>query len=652
MARHFVLAPAVARMRFAVPAILLCLAACKSASNPWPSWNKCAPHCKEELGHDPGLEIAYGFLDEGDLESANQILANDWPVPRYDPAHLEPPLTWTEDPYGATAEYWRFVFYALRPTANLLWAFLNTEDLRYRDKLAEVVTSFAQSGQGGPYSWDKHGTAYRAMVLVNTYWKLKMAHALDPAFDQILLGLIEAQGVFLANPENFQGDFNHGFAEAAALRLVAENFPGLSSAQAWRTLAQDRLRTLIANAVDPDGVAYEQSPYYHFYILTQLWEISRWTATYALAATDNQEPAMHSMLPYATYVIQPNGWIPMIGTSQARNMRRYEPEVYSQIAQSDPAFAYVLSAGRQGREPTERFVLFPSSGQAIFRSGFGPPEQFEAQTHVHFDVGPWRTKHSDLDALSVNVYSAGRTLLPDSGFFTENPEAPEFAYFRGTRAHNTVVVDESDQQRGGCTVGLAAVGGSWSYLSASHVLYPGVVHARSVLLLARDLVLVVDRLLGTGPHVYDQTWHLPPDADFQLNGTTITAVTPAGSPFITPASLPLITLRQARPDGMTILSAKGAMAPVDGWYSEKELVKEPAYSIRCRKQGPEARFVTLLSSGPHAGHPAGFAADGDDQHMVVSVCSGDVKLQVTLDGLGGPGEAVQVGPLAACPPAN
>ncbi len=647
--RCFAFAPAMARtprrpfLPFAVPAILLCLVACRagSSSSP-PRWNKCAPHCKEELGHDPGLEIVYDFLDEGDLESANQILANDWPVPRYEPAHLEPPLTWTEDPYGA--EYWRFVFYALRPTANLLWAFLDTEDLRYRDKLVEVITSFAQRGQEGPYGRDKHGTAYRAMVLVNTYWKLKMSHALDPAFDQLLLGLIEVQGAFLAEPINFQSTSNHGFAEVAALRLIAENFPGLPSAQAWRALAQDRLEMLLATAIDPDGVAYEQSPYYHFYILTALQQISHWTATYALGATDKLDPTIRSMVRYGTYVIQPNGWIPMIGASQARNIRRYEPETYGEIAQLDPAFAYVLSAGRKGREPTERFVLFPSSGQAILRSGFGPPDQFEAQTHVHFDVGPWRTEHSDLDALAVNVYSAGRTLLPDSGFFTQDPAAPEFAYFRGTRGHNTVVVDESDQQKGGCTVGLAAGGGSWSYLSASHMLYPGVVHARSVLLLARDLVLVVDRLLGTGPHVYDQTWHLPPDADFQLNGTTITAVTPAGSP--------LIALRQARPEGMTILSAKGAMAPVDGWYSEKELVKEPAYSIRCRKQGPEARFVTLLSSGPHAGLPAGFAADGDDQHMVISVCSGDVQLQVTLDGLGGPGEVVQVGPLAACPPAS
>jgi hypothetical protein len=376
--------------------------------------------------------------------------------------------------------------------------------------------------------------------------------------------------------------------------------------------------------------------------MTQLWNQSRWVASYGLEAPAGLDTTLHSMVRYAAFVLMPNGWIPMFGSSLARNMRRYEPDIYGQLGQANPALAYVLSAGRRGTEPSERLALFPSSGQALLRSGFGPPEQFEAQTHVHFDVGPWRTQHSDLDALAVNVYSAGRVLLPDSGYYTNQAGLPEFAYFRGTRGHNTVVVDEKDQARGTSAVGRAVQGDSWSYLSASHALYPEVVHGRSVLLLARDLVLVLDRLTGKEPHAFDQTWHLPPDAGLQLDGTTITGLTPAGAP--------LVRLRQARPEGMVVLSAKGSTTPVDGWYSEKEDVKEPAYSIRCRKGGTEARFVTLISSGPHAGAPAGFAAEGDDRHMLISVCSGDVALQVTLDDLGGPGEAVQVAPAAVCPP--
>jgi hypothetical protein len=115
------------------------------------------------------------------------------------------------------------------------------------------------------------------------------------------------------------------------------------------------------------------------------------------------------------------------------------------------------------------------AAEAMLDFGFGTAQDFLRQTHVIFDVGPYRTSHSHLDALAMQLYSAGRTLLPDSGLFTSEP-GPEFDYLHGTRAHNTLVVDEQAQREGSAVAGLSTGGrpGGWAYQSGSHTLYEGV----------------------------------------------------------------------------------------------------------------------------------------------------------------------------------
>ena len=102
-------------------------------------------------------------------------------------------------------------------------------------------------------------------------------------------------------------------------------------------------------------------------------------------------------------------------------------------------------------------MIFPESGTAVLRSGFGDAETYGDQTHIVFDVGTYRTDHSQLDALSVNIYGAGLAVLPDSGLFTYEPGS-DFDYFNSTAAHNTVLVDGKDQAAGEVAAGFRRAG--------------------------------------------------------------------------------------------------------------------------------------------------------------------------------------------------
>ncbi|RKG72258.1 hypothetical protein D7V88_38425 [Corallococcus terminator] len=561
-------------------------------------------------GHLLGKEVAYLWLDEGDLENADLLLKDTWPVPRFDPVHLPPPLTWTEDPYGE--KFWRYIFYGLRPTAHLLWAFRETGDERYRDKLMEVFRSFAANKTNSVFSQDKHGTAYRAMVFVNSYWKLKHADALSRQEATLLEQLILEDAYFLEDPEHFEAGFNHGFAEAAALLLIAENFPHFEDAPRWRELALARYDDLLSDIIGSDGFIIENSAYYQFYVFTQVYQLAQWAQTHGMEVSPQAWPVMERMARFASYIVQPDGRIPMLGASQRLLVRKHQPVLLARMGAAFPELAHMLTAGMCGQAPTDRLALFESSGVAVLRSSFDPALDYQAQTHLVFDMGPYRTDHSHLDALNVVLYSAGRTLLTDAGMFTEEPGKEE-DYFRSTRAHNTVTVDGLDQHEGNASPSLSAQGGQWLYQSGFHSLYEGVRHWRAVMVLEKDVVLVLDRLISEGPHHFEQRWQFQPDLTVSTRGASASVTDATGKR--------VLQVTQAQPEGLSVSTVRGATGPYDGWHSEDYEVRKEATVLIYPLQGEQAHYATLFTSGLNAMSPARISTLPQSDQLEVHACA-------------------------------
>ncbi|MEA3511376.1 MAG: heparinase II/III family protein, partial [Actinomycetota bacterium] len=404
-------------------------------------------------------ELVYGWLGEGDMATADLLREGVWDLPRFDPIELDSPPTWTEDPYGEN--YWRFIFYGLRPLRHLLAAYEETGDVGYLETLAELLESFASERDESPYVTDPHAAAFRTMVQIASYGVLSRAELLDADLEVALRGSIGKDAAFLADPANFQGGYNHGFTEAAALLLVAETFPETGE---WGDIARDRLDRLMVEAVDPDGVEVENSPFYHFYVMAFVADIAAWAERNDITLPTTLSGRLDKMADYAAWILMPNGQVPLVGSSVIRTADAASVDELTELATGHPQLEFVLSRGATGEAPEKNSVLFPDSGTAILRSGFGTTETYEQETHIVFDVGPYRTDHSHLDALSVNVHAAGATVFPDSGLFTYEPGA-DFDYFHGTAAHNTVLVDGQDQSEGAAVAGLTETGDGWSYQS-------------------------------------------------------------------------------------------------------------------------------------------------------------------------------------------
>jgi hypothetical protein len=573
-----------------------------------------------------GEESAYAEMNEGDEASARNLLGDVWPARGYPLPHLAWPLSWQEDPYHEA--YWEFYFYGLRPEATLLYEWEQTGYAPYMEKLIAILRSYAaydRTRSENRVTFDNnHTSAYRAMELVNLYVKLKIAGALPKDLEEGLARSLAKLGGFLAEARHFEADFNHGFNEGAALLLLADNFPHMPGAAGWRTLALERLKAMLANTIDADGVEVENSPFYQVYVLGLVYQIAQWAKRYEPTLAAPYSEAATKMLRYTAEITQPNGYLPMLGATATTYMPSQDPNVYGPMAAADPEFDFAFTRGAKGTPPPDGTVLFPVSGQLVMRSPLGAGANLPNQTYVTFNAGTYRTSHSDLDALGITMYSNGSTVLPTSGLYTYTEE-PWLEYFHGTRSDNTVVVDGKDQAQGSAQAGShgAAAGATWA--SGLSGLYAGVVHHRTIVVLRQGLVLVLDDLAGSTAHSYAQAWHMAPGSTVRVSGADAHVTNAAGTPTL--------TIGQGDPSGLTVRSVSGATDPIQGWYSNGYGAKQPGWALEATRTGTSALFTTLLAAGPYAAQTSTVTESAIPGGHRVDVCVGPtVGYAVTTPG--------------------
>ena len=536
-----------------------------------------------------GKEIIYTFLDEGDITIADSYLNNELKIERYDPVKIKN-LTWEEDPYNE--RYWRFIFYSLRETRHLLYAYKETGDEKYKNKLIETIEDFIDNGIDKPHAWDDyHGVAFRTMTLVNTWWKLREQNALPLETSEKILKTLQRHGEFLLADEHYENKYNHGISQMAALLVLSVNFPELDKDKQWFKTATARLNNGIDTLVNTDGILIENSPYYHFYILEKYFLINKFTKRYNIEVANHLETTVQKMISYASYILQPNLQVPLLGASLKRAVGN--TGIFYEIAKENPEFLYVLTQGRHGKEPKELNKHYSTTGQVIMRSGWDKKTKFKNnfgnQTQIIFDVGPYRTDHSDLDALSFNLYSNGKTLLTDTGLFTYEDEHPLKSYFHGTRGHNTVLVDGKNQRAGSTSMGELKQTDEYAVYSAQHNLFPRTNHQRAILLLGHDLVLIVDRLLSKKSHDYEQLFHLFPEAKIQKNGTTLIATGEKEDEKL--------TIRQLVSEEIELSSVLGDEQTGNGFCSFEYEKKVPCHMLSYKQHSQNASYITLLEIG-------------------------------------------------------
>ncbi len=348
---------------------------------------------------------------------------------------------------------------------------------RYADAVAEQLDSWLrQNPFGKGMNW--RSPLELGIRLINWVWSIDLIHesgALTGELRERVLHAVYLHCWEITRKYSVGSSANnHLVGEAAGVFVATTYFRRLPHATRWRTDSRLILEREIELQTYPDGCTREQALGYQLFVI-QLYLFSGMVARWV---GEDFSPGywsrLEKMLEFVGSLTEGGEDLPMFG---------------------DDDDGYVLDLGGLQRDPRYLLgigaVLFSRSDFKTWSRGYGeplrwllghpgheqfkaiaavPPDQplcsraFEASGHyllqsgvrgsqdrisVFFDCGELGygsiAAHGHADALSFTLRAFGADVFVDPGTYVYFGFPMWRHYFRSTRAHNTVVVDETDQ---------------------------------------------------------------------------------------------------------------------------------------------------------------------------------------------------------------
>jgi hypothetical protein len=482
---------------------------------------------------------------------------------------------------------WTKFYYGL----DLAHAFAQTGERRFLTAWERLVSSYLRQLAPGEGHEDTSDVAARR---VQIYAWAAFAAApgypgLRPGLEHELLAGIRDHADYIR--DNLTAERNHRTLELYALLVVALALPALDPDGALLHLAIDELHANLLTDVHPDGVHREHSTHYHCIALRSFLGAHENLRRFGLLFPDGYEEHLSRACDFALHCHRPDGTIPALSDSDNGSYLELL-ELAARVLDRDD-LRWFATGGREGTPPARRYVSFPDGGYHVQRSGWGDRGRaLRDERFLIFDCGALGDGgHGHYDLLSVEIAADGRALVVDPGRHTYDEQTPNLRHwFKGTAAHNTVVVDGLDQvpyRRGKAkkatlpearlverhsAPGLDVVVGE-----ATSTCYEAR-HTRRVLFVADSYWIVEDRLRGERAHRYDLRFHLGAEAQGRAR------VERAGDAHVVLAP------------GVALVVLGGAEPAIEaGWVSPDYGVKRAAPVVSIVADGSaEATFTTLI----------------------------------------------------------
>lgn len=414
---------------------------------------------------------------------------------------------------------------------------------------------------------------------------LAVCHALDLARGWLqtpdrtwsaLLGLVHSHADLIRKRiSGYSSAGNHTVAEAAALIYAGVLFPEMPQAETWRSLGLGLLEKEAAHQILPDGGNAEQTLWYHRFICDLYGLVATLLQHHQYPVPSTITGAFDHSMNFLETFAAPAAQLPQIGDGDS---------------------GYALSPFLRFSKPhaawTPGLVIHPQAGYSIVRS------ETDIRQQVIFDHGPLGMPpcfgHAHADALSVIFSCGAQEILVDPGTFTYTGDAAWRTYFRGTRAHNTVIVDQLDQA-------VQETAFLWSEPFSTRLIYRnatpdgavtviashdgyeerlGVNHWRAVAYEPVGRWLIWDYLSGSGSHHLELNWHLAVEPTTTRSGHTLQW---------NGGLLHLVI------DGGLTTRHQGDTNPICGWRSPQYGLREPISTLRTTFTGTlPHEFVTNI----------------------------------------------------------
>jgi hypothetical protein len=420
-----------------------------------------------------------------------------------------------------------------------------TGDIRYAEKAKAILLAYADRYLSYPLHDIRGkpsvgGGRVGPQTLDESTWLIPMAQGADLIWETLTDAEREtlAQKLFLP----------------AAKEVILPHKIGVHNIQCWKNSAVGLVGFLLGDkqliweaienpergywtqmrkGVSEDGVWWEGAWGYHFYTLSALWHLTEAARNCGINLYGDE---LKRMFDAPFKFMMPNWRLPAfndstevallteIGFARFGITQPIYELAYARYR--EPLYAALLSRGERrndfalwfgvGELPQPqpirwRSANYPASGYAILARGEG-----EQATWLCLKYGPHGGGHGHPDKLNFVLYARGQVLALDPGI-TRYGVPIHGGWYKTTLAHNTLVVDETNQRpaEGKC-LSFGAEGGIDFVVADAGDIYDGVRFRRAIALLNENTIVVIDhvrcdkeRLLDVALHLRGQWADLP-----------------------------------------------------------------------------------------------------------------------------------------------
>ena len=511
------------------------------------------------------------------------------------------PIDWSTNPTNNRS--WLFSFH------NLSWLndYLkkgergdNASSLFAFKVIYDWITSNAQwPPKFGEFAFGDHSTAERLKVFYRAMRLYQKTQYEDEDFFKLLLTGILSHIALIASKEKYLNWHNHGIVFDLTLLEVMSTFKEFSFRDEALELAEKRIVEQFRYGFTPEAIHKEHSPCYHYFVTKMLIQTND-----LIQKAGRPVPPVLRILEsktavFYTYIMKPDGTFPNIGDCAGGRKYKLPGGINNRYYKKHPELIYSLSRGSNGKRPSETAKVFPDSGWAIFRDKW-PSDVYAA---IQSDFHSWGHYQEDDTSFILNAF--GHDFIIDAGIHTYNRDALDI-YMRKSRAHNVLIVDDTDFNFNLSNTGLSGItrfvtnnDSTQRWRGAVELTHPhynhlGVKIYRQFGQIGDTSFVIKDVIESDKPHKYTQLYHL-------ASGAKIEPKT-AGTFKISWQTHPYVLWLRSNFDSYDII--EGSMNPVQGWYFPKFGVSVSQPVLRLNKRGESIQFLTFIGIGHGDQEPA------------------------------------------------
>ena len=430
--------------------------------------------------------------------------------------------------------------------------------------------------------------------------------------------------------------------EAAGLAVAALYSPELIHADAYLRIAMRRLKWINSFAYYDDGFQFELTHSYYVFPTRSMTNVITAAQARGVELPADYMDLMGKAHEMYMYAVQPDFTLPMFNDC---NPIPIDPANQLQAAAETfnrDDMRWAATHGQDGSPPAETSHAWESAGLYLMRDKWGEDAQY-----FHFDGAPWGASHQHEDKLNFILYAYGRPLIGDPNIYSYS-RTELTHYFKSSRAHNVVMIDNLGQARRFLLEAKLKTEGRNEWVSESDFdfvsseylegyapdpydidsvepsFHKEFTHRRAVFYVKPGYWILCDLIGGGGTHTLEQIFHLAPLVE-QGTPDPVRAgdveITDAGV-FSRNDGVGNIALLPADP--VPVRAQKGETSPAVGWYGV--LGEFPAWDVTFQTDAelPARMDVVLFPQAPGStAHPTVKRLHADAHTTAIQITGDD-----------------------------